>query len=120
MWSRYHLADASSVCACLWYAGYLHAGRAPIRKEATMTARPSPLSPASAPRFFYGWVVLVACFLITTVASGTMMGFGVFINPMADDMGWSHSSLSLAYAVSSLVTGVGVLLVGSILHAHSV
>ena len=75
---------------------------------------------AQAPRFFYGWVILVACFIITTVASGTMMGFGVFINPMAEDMGWSHSSLSFAYAISSIVTGLGVLVVGSVLHTQSV
>lgn len=80
---------------------------------------PSTLSTPE-PRFFYGWVILIACFIITTVASGTMMGFGVFINPMADDMGWSHSSLAFAYAISSIVTGLGVLVVGSILHAHSV
>lgn len=80
---------------------------------------PSPLSTPE-PRFFYGWVILIACFIITTVASGTMMGFGVFINPMADDMGWSHSSLAFAYAISSIVTGLGVLVVGSILHARSV
>lgn len=76
--------------------------------------------PATPPHFFYGWIILIACFVITTVASGTMMGFGVFINPMADDMGWSHSALALAYAISSLVTGVGVLIVGSILHSRSV
>jgi MFS family permease len=85
-----------------------------------MTATSSPLPPAAAPRFFYGWVIRGACVLITTVASGTMMGFGVFIDPMADDMGWSHSALSFAYAISSLVTGIGVLLVGSILHARSI
>lgn len=85
-----------------------------------MTATSSLLPPAAAPRFFYGWVILGACFLVTTVASGTMMGFGVFINPMADDMGWSHSALSFAYAISSLVTGIGVLLVGSILHSRSI
>lgn len=74
----------------------------------------------SSGRFFYGWVVLFACFLITTVASGTMMAFGVFITPLADDMGWSHSSLSFAYALSAIVSGLGVLVVGSLEHAHSI
>jgi MFS family permease len=71
-------------------------------------------------RFFYGWVILAACFMVTTVASGTMMGFGVFITPMAEDMGWSHSALSFSYALSAMVTGIGVLIVGSFLHTHSV
>ena len=71
-------------------------------------------------RFFYGWIVLAACFLITFLASGTMMAFGVFINPMADDMGWSHSALSFSYAISAIVSGLGILGVGSLMHAHSV
>jgi len=49
-----------------------------------------------------------------------MMGFGVFITPMSEDMGWSHSALSFSYALSAMVTGIGVLIVGSFLHTHSV
>lgn len=74
---------------------------------------------ASTPRFFYGWIVLIACFLTTMMASGTMMAFGVFINPLADDMGWSHSALSFSYALSSIVSGVGVLAIGSYMHLYS-
>jgi len=85
----------------------------------TMASGASASDPAG-PRFFYGWVILAACFLVTTVASGTMMGFGVFITPMAEDMGWSHSALSFSYALSALTTGIGVLIIGSFLHTHSV
>ncbi len=77
-------------------------------------------SSASTPRLFYGWIILLACFLVTMVASGTRMAFGVFITPLADAMGWSHSALSFSYAMSSIVSGVGVLVVGSFLHTHSV
>ncbi len=73
-----------------------------------------------APRFFYGWVIVATCFLITLVASGTMMAFGVFITPMVEDLGWSYSTLSFAYAISSIVSGLGLLAVGSLIHAHSV
>src|SRR5918992_688595 len=34
-------------------------------------------------------------------------------------MGWSHSALSFTYALSSMVTGVGVLVVGSLVHTRS-
>jgi MFS family permease len=64
--------------------------------------------------------MLPACFLIIVVASGTRMAFGVFITPLADAMGWSHSALSFSYALSSIVSGVGVLVVGTLLHTHSV
>jgi MFS family permease len=72
------------------------------------------------PRFFYGWIVLAACFLVTIVASGTMMAFGVFITPLSEDMGWSHSALSFTYALSAIVTGLGMLAVGSLIHTRSV
>ena len=78
----------------------------------------STVSPT--PRFFYGWVILASCFLITMVASGTMMAFGVFITPLANDMGWSRSALSFTYALSSIVSGVGVLAIGSLMHSFSV
>ena len=84
------------------------------------TAASASASDPACRRFFYGWVILAACFMVTTVASGTMMGFGVFITPMAEDMGWSHSALSFAYSLSAIVTGIGVLIVGSFLHTHSI
>jgi len=73
----------------------------------------------AAPRLFYGWIILAACFLTTMMASGTMMAFGVFINPLAEDMGWSHSSLSATYAISSIVSGLSILGVGSLMHVYS-
>ena len=75
---------------------------------------------SASPRFFYGWIIMMACLLITMASSGTMMAFGVFINPMAEDLGWSHSVLSFSYAVSSIVSGLGILVVGSYIHAYSV
>jgi MFS family permease len=63
---------------------------------------------------------MAACFLITLVASGTMMAFGVFITPLSEAMGWSHSALSFTYALSAIVTGLGVLVVGSLEHSYSV
>jgi len=75
--------------------------------------------PAPPPRFFYGWIVLIACFLTSMMASGTMMAFGVFINPLAENMGWSHSARSCSYALSAIVSGVGVLAIGSYMHVYS-
>ena len=72
------------------------------------------------PRMFYGWIIMVACLLTTMASSGTTMAFGVFITPMASDLGWSHSILSFSYAVSSVVSGLGILVIGSIIHRYSV
>jgi hypothetical protein len=48
-----------------------------------------------------------------------MMGFGVFISPMAEDMGWSHGAVLLVFTLRDS-HWVGVLVVGSFLHTHSV
>ncbi|MGE3538934.1 MAG: MFS transporter [Candidatus Tectimicrobiota bacterium] len=85
----------------------------------TLTSSAPTAEPAGR-RVFYGWIVLLACFMVTTVASGTMMAFGVFITPLAEDMGWSHSALSFSYALSALTTGIGVLIVGSFMNTRSV
>ncbi len=74
---------------------------------------------ATAPRFFYGWIILATCFFTTMMASGTMMAFGIFINPLVEDMGWSHSALSFTYAISSIISGLGILVVGSLMHRCS-
>jgi MFS family permease len=79
----------------------------------------APSTVSSTPRFFYGWAILPACFLISMAMSGASMAFGVFIPPLVQDMGWSHSALSFTYALSSMVTGVGVLVVGSLVHTRS-
>lgn len=79
----------------------------------------TPSTMVSTPRFFYGWAILPACFLISMAVSGTSMAFGVFIPPLVKDMGWSHSALSFTYALSSIVTGGGVLVVGSLVHSRS-
>lgn len=77
-------------------------------------------APSSPPRFFYGWIIAATCFCVTLVASGTFMVFGVFINPMATDLGWSHSALAFTYAISSIVSGLGILVIGSVIHTWSV
>ena len=95
-----------------------HTANAATRCEHRIIRMAPQIAPAE--RFFFGWIVLAACFLITFLASGAMMAFGVFINPMAEDMGWSHSALSFTYAISAIVTGLGILAVGTLMHAYSV
>jgi OFA family oxalate/formate antiporter-like MFS transporter len=54
---------------------------------------------AKAPRFFYGWVVVAAAFCVALVAYGVQYSFGIFIDPLTEDFGWS----------ATLVTGVASL-----------
>lgn len=63
-------------------------------------------------RFFYGYVVVAAGFIIMAVVWGTAQTFGVFFKPILSDFGWTRAaisgaaSLSIAlYAVLSIVVG---------------
>ena len=49
------------------------------------------------PGFFYGWVVVFACFLATLTLGETFWSFGVFFKPLESEFGWSRAVTSSAY-----------------------
>ena len=46
---------------------------------------------------FYGWVVVLACFLATLTLGETFWCFGVFFKPLETEFGWSRALTSSAY-----------------------
>jgi len=56
---------------------------------------------------FYGWWIVAASFLIAMGGGVVFYGFTAFFEPIADDMGWSYTQISLAASLQSL--GVGLL-----------
>ena len=48
------------------------------------------------------------------VGSSIRMAFGVFIYPLSEEFGWSQGSITLAYALSSIVTALASPLAGSL------
>jgi MFS family permease len=54
----------------------------------------------------YGWVVVAAGALITCVAMGAMFSLPVYLQPIADDTGWSRAGISGAMTVGFIVMGV--------------
>ncbi len=64
------------------------------------------------PEFFYGWVILGACFATTTMVGGLYYSFGIFFTPLLEEFGWSRALVSsvgtvnlLAFAFSSMLFG---------------
>jgi MFS family permease len=53
----------------------------------------------SSSRFFiyYGWYILIACFLLLFFQAGARFSFGVMFKPMLADFGWDRASISLAF-----------------------
>jgi len=54
----------------------------------------------------YGWVIVAAGALITCVAAGSMFALPVYLQPMADDTGWSRAGISGAMTIGFIVMGV--------------
>ena len=64
------------------------------------------------PRFFYGWVILAACFSATVVLGGVLYSFGVFFNPLLEEFGWSRALTSSVNTVSLVAFGVSLIILG--------
>jgi len=54
----------------------------------------------------YGWVIVAAGAVITCVAMGAMFALPVYLQPMADETGWSRAGISGAMTVGFIVMGV--------------
>ncbi len=64
------------------------------------------------PRFFYGYVVVAAAFVIMTLAWGSNRSFGVFVDPILKEFGWTRAAVSGSFTINCLVMGVLTLLAG--------
>jgi len=56
--------------------------------------------------FYYGWFVVAGCVLVSFGVSGGQFSFGVFLKPMTDEFGWSRGSMSLAFALTFMISGL--------------
>ena len=67
---------------------------------------------AKKPRFFYGYVIVAACFLVMVVMHGAFNSFGVFFTPLEDEFNCTRAVLSGANSVAFIIMGVSALLLG--------
>jgi MFS family permease len=58
-------------------------------------------------RLFYGWVIVAVGIVVGCVGMGGLMSFGVFLQPMADSLGWSRAGISTGSTLAFLSMGVG-------------
>jgi MFS family permease len=61
---------------------------------------------------FYGWVIVAAGIVVGCIGMGGVMSLGVFLQPMADALGWSRAGISMASTLAFLWMGVGGFLWG--------
>jgi len=58
------------------------------------------------PRFFYGYVIVLAAFCSTVVVWGIFYSFGIFFEPILTEFGWSRAVTSGAYSLCMALHGL--------------
>jgi len=61
---------------------------------------------------FYGWVIVAVGIVVGCIGMGGVMSLGVFLQPMADSLGWSRAGISTASTLAFLWMGIGGFLWG--------
>jgi len=65
-------------------------------------------------KLFYGWVIVGAGIVVTCVGFGAMLSLSIFLQPMAEAMGWSRTGISTAATINWLCMGVGTFVWGAL------
>lgn len=71
-------------------------------------------NPAPKPRLYYGYVIVAASFIIMILAQGLYIIFGVFINPLLEEFGWTRATISGAFSLSTILQGVLGIVMGGL------
>ena len=53
---------------------------------------------------YFGWFVVAGCVLVSFGVAGGQFSLGVFLKPMTEEFGWSRGSLSLAFALTFMIS----------------
>ena len=61
---------------------------------------------------YYGWFIVAATSFTAMVTGGSKNAFGVFVVPMSQDLEWNRTTISAAFFVATLVSGIGQPFVG--------
>jgi len=72
------------------------------------------LAKNGAPKFFYGYIIVLAGFFIQVVGWGLCSTFGVFFNPLLIEFGWTRAMISGAFSLSFLILGFISIIVGGL------
>ncbi len=71
-----------------------------------MASHEIPQSPKAEPRFFYGYIVVVAALFIMVAIYGVFYAFGIFFKPVLAELGWTRAMTSGAFSLAWIVQGL--------------
>ncbi|NIS60075.1 MAG: MFS transporter, partial [Proteobacteria bacterium] len=55
---------------------------------------------------FYGWWIVMASFLMASYFGAIVYGFTAFFEPIAEELGWSYTQVSIAFSLRGLEMGI--------------
>lgn len=65
-------------------------------------------------KFYYGYIIVLACFLIQGIGIGSLIAYGVFFKPLLAEFGWSRAMISGASSTAFLLMGLLGILAGNL------
>lgn len=78
-----------------------------------MSGQPSIAEPKTRkPRFFYGYVVVAASFLIMAMTWGSLYTFGVFFKSFLSEFNWTRAATAGAFSLAAIFIGAGSIVCG--------
>jgi len=79
-----------------------------------MAGQQEQLSTGTKPRFYYGYIVVIASFLIMVLMIGVYNTFGIFFKPLLTEFGWTRAMTSSAFSLSWVIQGLMAVFIGRI------
>jgi MFS family permease len=79
-----------------------------------MTSGEISQPPQTAPKFFYGYVMVAVGFFILLLSWGLYIVFGVFFDPLLEEFKWTRAMISGAYSLSSILSGLLAIVMGGL------
>ncbi len=65
-------------------------------------------------RFSYGYIIILACFLVQGIGVGSFIAYGVFFKSLLAEFGWSRTTISGASSMAFLLMGFLGILAGNL------
>jgi MFS family permease len=62
----------------------------------------------------YGYIIVIASFIIVMMNVGMYLTIGVFFKPISLEMGWTRADTSLPITISTIVTAIGTIVAGNL------
>ncbi|OGP62934.1 MAG: hypothetical protein A2169_14045 [Deltaproteobacteria bacterium RBG_13_47_9] len=71
-------------------------------------------------RFSYGWIIVIASFILLIGSFGVQLCFGVFLKPLSEEFGWTRAATSGAMSVVMGISGLIAIIMGKLTDKYNV